>query len=96
VGVDAIHAELSSLDLARLADRYGHRITLWGAAEHRELLASGTTEEIRAAVRRLGSAVDFGQGGVIAQAEWTPGACFDNVAAFFEQWLAPLPMRDAT
>jgi len=95
-GIDAIEAEVASLDLQRLADRYRGRITFWGAAEHRELLASGTAEEIRAAVHRLGSAVDFGRGGVIAQAEWTPAVSFDSVAAFFEQWLAPLPMDGRT
>ncbi len=56
-------------------------------------MACGTAEEVRTAVRRLRAALDFGRGGIIAQAEWPPAAPFLNLAAFFEQWLAPMPMH---
>ena len=49
-----------------------------------EFLGSAT------AVRK---ALGFGQGGVIAQCPWTPGLRVQTLAAFFEQWLLPLPMH---
>jgi len=92
-GVDAIHAPLLSMNLEGLAARFRGRVTFWGGLEGRRSLAQGTTDDVRAAVRRLRAALDFGHGGVIAQCEWDADAPFHNVAAALEQWLAPMPMH---
>lgn len=89
IGVDAIHTDLGSLDIESAAARYRGRITLWGVADGQRSLVFGTPEDVRAAIQRLRKAWDFGRGGVIAQCAWTPGVRFENVAAAFEQWLAP-------
>ncbi len=89
IGVDAVHAELSLMDLDALAECLRGRITFWGEIDRRRILPFGTPDEVRAAVCRLRSALDFGQGGVVAQCRWGIDVPFKNVAAVFEQWLAP-------
>ena len=91
LGIDAINAELSLMDLEALAERFRGRITFWGEIDRHRVLPFGSPEEVRAAVRRVRAALDFGQGGVIAQCKWGAGVPFRNVAAVFEQWLAPSP-----
>jgi hypothetical protein len=91
IGLDAVHAQLLSMNLDRLGAQVRNRITFWGDVDDGELLSSGTVDDVKAAVRRLRSVLDSGRGGVIAQCSWVPGAPFRNIAAVFEQWLAPLP-----
>jgi len=93
IGVDAIHADVFSMDLESLTERFRGRVTFWGATDLNGARSLRTPDEVRAAVRRLRSSLDFGRGGLIAQCEWGPGVAFQNVAALFEQWLAPLPMH---
>ena len=82
------------MNVERLAKRYRGRITFWGEIARQELENPGTAEEFRenvlASCARL---LDFGHGGVIAQCAWEPGVRLQTIAAFFEQWLAPLPMH---
>jgi hypothetical protein len=81
------------MNLEPLAGRFRNRITFWGGADQRRILALGTPEEVKAAVRRVRAALDFGRGGLIAQCEWGESVPFQNVVALFEQWLAPMPMH---
>ena len=53
----------------------------------------GTAEEFREAVLAVRRALDFGSGGVIAQCQWDSDVRLQTIAAFFEQWLLPLPMH---
>jgi uroporphyrinogen decarboxylase len=92
-GLDAIHCQLHLMDVARLAKRYRGRVTFWGGMEHERLRNPGTTEEFHQAVIEIRRALDYGSGGVIAQCQWAPGVRLQTIAAFFEQWLVPLPMR---
>jgi len=93
VGIDAIHGPLPAIDLDGLAARFRGRVTFWGGIDHRGVLARGTPEDVRAAVRRVRAALDFGRGGLIARCEWDADAPFRNIAAALEQWLAPMPVH---
>ena len=93
VGIDAIHCQLHLMNVHRLAKRYRGRVTFWGGMDHQRLQNPGTAEEFRQAVLEVRRALDYGSGGVIAQCQWDPGVRLQTVAAFFEQWLVPLPMH---
>ena len=93
VGIDAIHCQLHLMNVERLAKRYRGRVTFWGGMDRQRLQNPGTAEEFRQAVLAVRRALDFGSGGVIAQCQWDPGVRLQTVAAFFEQWLVPLPMH---
>jgi hypothetical protein len=95
LGIDAIHCELFRMNIETLAQQYRDRITFWGEIDRVHTLPQGKPEEIRAAVRRVRAAFDYGRGGVIAQCEWAPGIAFRNIAALYEEWLAPMPMHAA-
>jgi uroporphyrinogen decarboxylase len=92
-GVDAIHSQTHLMDVERLAKRYRGRVTFWGEMDRRKLKEPGTTDEFRKSVVAVRRALDFGAGGVIAQCAWEPGMDIRTIAAFFEQWLVPVPMR---
>jgi uroporphyrinogen decarboxylase len=91
--IDAIHAPLHQMNMERLVKRYRGRVTFWGAADPERLVHPGPPNEFHEAVLATRRLLDFGQGGVIAQCCWSPGVRLQTVAAFFEQWLAPLPMH---
>jgi hypothetical protein len=88
--IDAIHAELRLMNVERLSKRYRGRVTFWGEMDHERLLNPGTPEEFRDAVLAVRKALDFGEGGVIAQCVWARGVRLQTVVAFFEQWLAAI------
>lgn len=91
LGVDAVGCELVRLDPERLAAEFRGKITFWGELSGEELC--GRSEEVRAAVSRVRTALDFGRGGVIAHCHWAPGVPLKNVTALFDQWNQPLAMR---
>jgi hypothetical protein len=91
--IDAIHSQLGLMNVERLTKRYRGRVTFWGEIDSRQLQNPGTPDEFRETVLGLRRALDFGRGGVIAQCHWNHGVRLQTVAAFFEQWLAPLPMH---
>lgn len=87
VGVDAINAQLFTMDIEKLAEQFCGRVTLWGEIDRQHVLPFGTPEDVAQAVKRVRSAFDSGKGGVIAQCEW--GICNppENIAAVFQAWL---------
>jgi len=93
IGVDALHAPFFSMDLEWLAEQYRGQVTFWGEIDQRQVLPRGTLDDVRGEVRRLRKAVDYGQGGVIAQCEWASGVPFESMCMVFEQWLQPLPLH---
>jgi hypothetical protein len=93
IGVDAIHAEWSSMNVEKLAKKYRGKVAFWGGLDRPQVLVGGTPQEIREDVQRVRRALDFGSGGVIAQCPWEAGAPLRNIAAALEQWLMPLPMH---
>jgi hypothetical protein len=92
-GIDAIHCDMHLMDAERLAKRYRGRVAFWGSVDPRLLHQPGSADEFRKAVLSIRKALDYGSGGVIAQCQWDPGIRLQTVAAYFEQWLVPLPMH---
>jgi uroporphyrinogen decarboxylase len=90
IGVDAINSQLFCMDIEALAAQHKGKITLWGEIDRQQVLAFGTPEDVRAAVRRVRRAFDDGQGGLIAQCEWGNDTPRENVEAVFGAWLEPL------
>jgi hypothetical protein len=90
IGVDAVHAQLSLMDVEKLGARYRGKVTFWGGIDSQGILTNGTTQAVREEVDRIRKSLDFNCGGLIAQCRWLPDAPFQNLAAFFERWLEPL------
>ena len=90
---DDTQAEPKSLeqrDLEWLANECRGRVAFWIDFGVERLASPTTHEDVREEVRRLRKLLDFGSG-VIARAPWGPGTPLRNVAAFFEEWMTPLP-----
>jgi len=90
IGVDAINSQLFCMDIEALAAHHRGEITLWGEIDRQQVLAFGTPDDVRAAVRRVRRAFDDGRGGLIAQCEWGNDNSRENIAAVFEAWSEPL------
>lgn len=75
----------AGMDLARLNERYGDRLTFWGNVPCGSLLHRGTADEVRAFTRRMLDAVAPG-GGLIAGSSNSivPGTPAANVMAMVE------------
>ncbi len=92
-GADAVHVPLHLADPEKAAKRFRGRVTFWGDIVSQDVLRSGNPAEQREAVLKIRRALDFGSGGVIAQCQWDTDVPLQTIAAVFEQWLLPLPMR---
>ena len=86
IGVDAINAQLFCMDLEQIAEDYAGKITFWGEIDQQRILPFGSTEEVRAAVRRVKSAFSRCEGGVIAQCSWGLHDPKENIEAVFSEW----------
>lgn len=86
VGVDAINAQLFTMDIESLAEQFKGQITIWGEIDRQHLLPFGRPQDVAQAVRRVHASFD-GDGGVIAQCEWGINNPPENIAAVFETWL---------
>ncbi len=97
IGVDALNSQIFCMDLESLGRQFRGKITFWGEIDRQHILAYGTPEEVRQAVRRVWSSL-YDHGGVIAQCEFGIGARPENVRLVFETWnrvLTPSPSRFA-
>ena len=90
IGVDAVHAQWTEVELDKLALRFRGRLTFWGGIPRQNVDPPSCAEDIRAAVFRVRKALDYGAGGVISQISWDRNLSLQSVATFFEQWLVPL------
>jgi len=90
IGVDAINSQLFCMDIETLATQHKGEITLWGEIDRQQVLAFGSPDDVRAAVRRVRRAFDDGRGGLIAQCEWGNDNSRENIEAVFEAWSEPL------
>jgi len=84
VGVDAANLQIFCIGLDRL-EQFRGRITFWGEVDRQSMLAFGTREEVREAVRQVRSRL-WADGGVIAQCEFGAGARPENVREVFAAW----------
>ncbi len=87
IGVDAVNSQLFCMDIEEIGRRFKGQITFWGEIDRQWTLPFGTTDDVRAAVRRVRAALDDGQGGVIAQCEWGLDVSQENMEAVYETWL---------
>ena len=94
LGVDAIHVSAPLNKISRLVKRYRGRVTFLCEMERHQLQNPGPLGEFREAVLAIRKELDFGGGGVIARCPWEQGVRIQTAAAFFEQWLVPLSMRE--
>jgi uroporphyrinogen decarboxylase len=88
IGLDALNAQLFTMDIEGIGARFAGRLTFWGEVDRQRLLPYGSPADVRAAVRRVRRGL-WRQGGVIAQCEFGIGARPENVAAVFEAWDEP-------
>ncbi len=95
IGIDAVNAQLFTMDIEELARQHKGKITFWGEIDRQRVLPFGTPEEIRAAVRRVRRALDDGSGGVIAQCEWGKDNSRLAIETVYESWLEPAADQDA-
>lgn len=94
VGIDAIHSQqLYQTDFEKLSERFRGQITFWGEIDRKWTEPSGHGSQVHEAVLRVRRALDFGAGGVVAQCAWSPGVPIRSIAAFFEEWMIPLPVN---
>lgn len=89
IGVDALNTQLFCMDIEEIGRSFQGQITFWGEIDRQWVLPFGDVGDVQAAVRRVRTALDHGQGGVIAQCEWGNDVSAENVAAVFETWLEP-------
>ncbi|MFH1707868.1 MAG: methyltransferase, partial [Planctomycetota bacterium] len=87
IGVHAVNSQLFCMDIEELGRCHQGRVTFWGEIDRQHVLPFGTVDEVRAAVRRVRTALDRGTGGVIAQCEWGVKDPQANIAAVYETWL---------
>jgi len=92
IGVDAVHADWPLEEFINLAASRRGRIVFWGGLEDRRIEPPSQPAEVREGVFRVRKAADFGAGGIISQVSCTKCTPLRNIAAFFEQWLVPLPV----
>ena len=85
IGLDALNAQLFTMDIAEIGRRFAGKLTFWGEVDRQHLLPYGTPADVGEAVGAVRRAL-WREGGVIAQCEFGIGARPENVAAVFEAW----------
>jgi hypothetical protein len=93
IGVDALTAPLHAPYSGELAERYRGQIAFWGPTDQQPILTRSSPKDVRIAVNRIREAVDYGQGGVIAQCRWELDVPLQSVIALFDQWNHPAAVR---
>ena len=86
VGVDAINAQLFTMDIAELGERFRGRIAFWGEIDRQQVLRSEDPAVVREAEREVARHLHDPRGGIIAQLELGPGVLPRNVSIAFEEW----------
>jgi len=90
IGVTALNSQLFCMNIECLSELYRGKVTFWGEIDRQYVLAFGTAQDARRAVRRVRRALDRGTGGVIAQCEWGVDTPPETIHAVFETWLEPM------
>ncbi len=88
IGIDALNpvqVSARNMDPERLKREFGDRIAFWGGLDSQRLLPHGTSEQVRAEVRRLFDILGRGGGWVLAAVHnIQPDVPPENVVAMFE------------
>ena len=86
LGVNALNSQVFCMDMEKLGSIYGGKIVFWGEMDRQHILPFGTTDEVRAGVRKFADTLRFNDSGVIAQCEWGVNDPMENILAFFDEW----------
>jgi hypothetical protein len=87
IGVNALNLQLFCMDLEGLAARYAGKVAFWGEIDRQRLLTHGTTDEVRAAVRRVAAAfLRKARTGVVGQCFWGKDHRPENMDAVYDEW----------
>lgn len=86
IGVNAINSQLFCMDICEIGRKFKGRITFWGELCRQKLLPHGTTEQVRAAVRKVYENLSSNGGGVIAQCEAGLDSRLENLEAVYDEW----------
>ena len=88
IGVDAINpvqVAAGGMDSADLAAEFGDRVSFWGAIDTQHVLPNGSTEEVRAEVKkRIGDLAPGGGYVFSAVHNLQPDVPFENILAMYE------------
>lgn len=87
IGVNAINSQLFCMPIEKLFDMYHHKICFWGEIDRQYIQVFGTTDEMRAAVRRIYNAFSkYGNTGFVAQCYYTMNTPQCNKDAERDEW----------
>ena len=86
IGIDALNCQLFCMDLEEIASTFQGRITFWGEIDRQQVLPFGTTQEVKATVRRFKRSFHDAQGGVIFQLAWSLADPLENIVSAFDEW----------
>ena len=76
----------AGVDLEEIASTFQGRITFWGEIDRQQVLPFGTTQEVKATVRRFKRSFHDAQGGVIFQLAWSLADPLENIVSAFDEW----------
>jgi hypothetical protein len=85
LGLDALNSQIFCMGVKELGSKFRGQITFWGEIDRQNLLPNATTDEIADAVKLVYNEL-YANGGVIAQAEFSPGCRPNNILKVFETW----------
>ncbi len=87
IGVNAVNAQIFCMPIEELGACFAGRICFWGEIDRQRLLTSGTTGEVRQAVRRVARAfLKHKRTGVVGQCFGGKGHLLENCAAVYDEW----------
>jgi uroporphyrinogen decarboxylase len=87
LGLDAINAQVTCMDLSELSARFAGRITFWGQMDRQHMLCFGTVADARQAARDFYKHLAAPNGSrVVAQMHIEPTARPENVEAVLDEF----------
>jgi hypothetical protein len=87
LGLDAINAQVTCMDMVELSRRFAGRITFWGQMDRQHMLCFGSTDEARQAVRDFWQHLRGPEGGnVVCQMHIEPTARPENIETVLEEF----------
>lgn len=96
IGIDAINSQLFCMNIEKIVDQYGDKITFWGEIDRQKIIPFGSVKDVESAVDRVYKAVYKKNGkntGIIAQCEWCAGNPYENIEVVFKRWDSKSQMK---
>jgi uroporphyrinogen decarboxylase len=92
IGLDAVNAQVTCMDLSELGKRFGGRLTFWGQMDRQHMLCYGTPDDARRDVQAFYEHLATPQGShCICQMHIEPGAQPANIEAVLEAFSGITP-----